>query len=297
MIYRSPAKINLSLDVLARRSDGYHELQSVVHCIGLFDTLSFDFGVGPGFSLRCNVTELMGDDNLCLKAARAWQAAAQPMLRRRFGGVRITLEKNIPSGAGLGGGSGNAATTLVALNQQFGNVLKETQLIAVATTLGADVPLFLRGGCALMEGIGERLSTLSPVSGAVVLIAPGQHASTPAVYRRFDEIGAPSQMSTPALCSALLQNLAEVAHSLGNDLCAAAQSLGVDVSLPISLLLQHGALGAQMSGSGAASFGLYASEEEAGRAAQSIREDAKLPTSYRVCAAPLLATGIERIEA
>jgi 4-diphosphocytidyl-2-C-methyl-D-erythritol kinase len=295
MIYRSPAKINLSLDVLARRADGYHELQSVAHCIGLCDTLSFDFGVGLGFSLRCNVTELMGDDNLCLKAACAWHDAAQPVLYQRFGGVRITLEKSIPSGAGLGGGSGNAAATLVAMNTFFDDVLSEEQLHAVAAGLGADVPLFLRGGCALMEGVGERLSTLPTQGGAAVVIVPDQHASTPAVYRRFDELGTPSQRSTPALLAAMKQNYAAAATCLGNDLRAAAESLGVDVARPVSLLLRHGALGAQMSGSGAASFGLFATEEEAESAAQKIRDDATLPATYQVFFAPLIAGGIERV--
>jgi 4-diphosphocytidyl-2-C-methyl-D-erythritol kinase len=239
----------------------------------------------------------MGDDNLCLMAARAWHEAAQPMLHQRFGGVRITLEKTIPSGAGLGGGSSNAATTLVALNTFFDDVLSDEQLHAIAANLGADVPLFLRGGCALMEGIGERLSTLPSLPGAVVVIVPDQHASTPGVYRRFDELGAPSQRSTPALLGAMSQGLTAAATCLGNDLRAPAESLGIDVARPVALLSKYGALGAQMSGSGAASFGLFAAEAQAENAAQEIRADARLPATYQVFAAPLIASGIARLVA
>ena len=153
MFYRSPAKINLSLDVLSRRDDGYHELQSVTHCIGLFDTLGLDFSGSPGLSFRCSDPALGGDDNLCLQAARAWLQATQLLAgkRRYFPGIRLTLDKKIPIGAGLGGGSGNAAATLLALNDYFDAPLDEMQLHELGARLGADVPLFLRGGCTLLE--------------------------------------------------------------------------------------------------------------------------------------------------
>lgn len=296
LIYRSPAKINLTLDIIGVRPDGYHELQSVVHCIGLYDTLSFDFGVGPGFSLRCNRPELVTDDNLCLRASRAWLEAARPKLRARFSGVRITLDKNIPTGGGLGGGSSNAATTLLAMNEYFDHVLNEDEQSTLAAHLGADVPLFLQGGCMLIEGIGERVSTLPALNGWVAVIVPNQHASTPAVYRRFDELGAPSQRSTPALLDALHHSdSSAIAAHLGNDLQDAAQSLGIDVQLPLELLNQHGALGAQMSGSGSASFGLFTDEAAALQASEAIRSAA--PQDYKVFTAPLINDGIVKLEA
>lgn len=298
LIYRSPAKINLSLDILARREDSYHELQSVVHAIGLFDTVSLDMTSSAGLSFRCSDASLSGDDNLCLKAARAWFQTTRNLEGRRsyFPGVRITLDKKIPSGAGLGGGSSNAAATLLALNEYSDSPLAEAQLLETAATLGADVPLFLKGGCVLMEGIGERLTPLPALDGWVVLICPDQHASTPAVYRRFDELGAESFRSTPALLEVVrAPDLNAVGAQLKNDLQTAAQSLGIDTEWPMELLKKHGAIGACLSGSGAASFGLFASQKDAHEAQAKIRDKANLPPGYRVFIAPLIDSGCERV--
>jgi 4-diphosphocytidyl-2-C-methyl-D-erythritol kinase len=295
LFYRSPAKINLTLDILSRRADGYHELQSVTHCIGLFDTLGLDLTGAPGLSFRCSDAALNSDENLCLKAARLWLQATQTLegKRRYFPGIRLTLDKKIPIGAGLGGGSSNAAATLVALNTHFDAPLNSAQLYELAAKLGADVPLFLQGGCALLEGIGEKISALPALSGHAVLVHPSQHADTPGVYRRFDEIGEFSPPSTPDLIQAVRAgNLQKVAANLENDLRKAAQSLGIDTAIPIRLLKKHGALGAQMSGSGAASFGLFESEGAARRAQENLRADAELPPKYQIFCAPLLASGI-----
>jgi 4-diphosphocytidyl-2-C-methyl-D-erythritol kinase len=303
MIYRSPAKINLTLDVLSRRRDGFHNLQSVVHCIGLYDELRFEFGVGHQFSLLCNDNQLTTDDNLCLKAARLWfeyiDSHYIPIVyMANWRPAHITLEKHIPMGAGLGGGSANAAATLMALNELYRSHLDEKVLHHLGAKIGADVPLFLKGGCVLMEGIGDRLSTLPTLEGAVVLIVPPQHASTPAVYRRFDELNAVTKKSTSALLEAIRRkNLSAAAHCLGNDLRFAAKDLGIDVELPSYLLKKYGALGAQMSGSGAASFGLFETLSAAQSAARTIRVDADLRDNYRVLVAPLIATGIEKIKA
>ncbi len=299
LLYRSPAKINLTLDILARRADGYHELQSVVHCIGLYDTISIDMSGSSGLSLRCSDASLGGDDNLCLKAARAWLQTAKALEGKRsyFPGIRITLDKKIPVGAGLGGGSGNAAATLLALNEYFDTPLSGEQLDEIAASLGADVPLFLRGGCVLMEGIGEQLTPLSAVPGWVVIIKPIQHASTPAVYREFDELQLESRRDTPKFLAAMHNGeLAAVASHVGNDLTAAAQNLGIDVELPLRLLKQNGALDAQMSGSGAASFGLFEAKALAEQAQQQIIQDAQWPAGYQSFVAPLIASGVELLE-
>lgn len=297
LVFRSPAKINLSLDILARRDDGYHELQSVVHTIGLYDTVSLDMTGSAGLSFRCSDPALSGDDNLCLKAARAWFQTSKSLEGKRsyFPGVRITLDKKIPVGAGLGGGSSNAAATLLALNEQADSPLDEGQLLEIAASLGADVPLFLKGGCALMEGVGERLSPLPALNGSVVLICPDQHASTPAVYRRFDELDADSFRSTPAMLQAVRAgDLKAVGENLKNDLQLSAQSLGIDTELPIKFLKKHGTIGTCLSGSGAASFGLFASQNEAREAESKINADVDLPANYRVFVAPLIGEGCER---
>ena len=306
MICRSAAKINLTLDLLAHRPDGYHELQSIVHTVGLWDTLTFEFDFGPGFSLRCNEPNLSGDDNLCLKAARAWLSATRERgLRLRFNGLRITLQKTIPAGAGLGGGSGNAAATLRALNADFAGVsgpapLDDTTLHAVAAKLGADVPFFLHGGCALMEGIGERLTPLPALTGWVVLVKPPLDLSTAAVYRQWDELGLASTKSTPVVQSELVGgDLSKVASALQNDLSSAARELGSNHEFLVNALLESGALGAQMSGSGSGVFGLFAGEEAARHAAVQMEErlsarDDRL--DHQVFTVSLCASAIEFLD-
>jgi 4-diphosphocytidyl-2-C-methyl-D-erythritol kinase len=286
---RSFAKVNLTLDVLERRADGYHELQSVVHAVGLWDVLHFEFS-GAGFSLRCNDAELENDDNLCLRAARAWQKAANIAVS----GLKITLQKSIPAGAGLGGGSGNAAATLRALNRHFDDCLGDAELLYVAASLGADVPFFLRGGCALMEGIGEKLSPLPAQRGWLVLVQPERGLSTPAVYRRWDEMNKSSLRATPALLAALQTGALEAAGgALGNDLAAAAQSLGVDVAGIAAALRQNGAADASMTGSGSCVFGLFSREEAARAAAERLRASGERSLFHRCFVAPLVAADVE----
>jgi len=289
LICRSSAKINLTLDLLELRPDGYHELQSVVHTVGLWDTLTYEFdtrgfdhepGSNPILSLRCNQPLLENDDNLCLKAARAWLASTHEQgLPPGFSDLRITLDKVIPSGAGLGGGSGNAAATLLALNRHFNHALDDVTLHGVAARLGADVPFFLRGGCALMEGIGERLTPLPSLQGWLVIIKPPLNLSTPQVYAKWDELEQTSPQSTAAMRTVILNGdissetrLTQMATALHNDLSVAAGALGLDVALLVEALLENGALGTAMTGSGSAVFGIFAGAEAAQWAASQIRE-------------------------
>lgn len=311
LIVHSAAKVNLTLDILSRRRDGYHELQSVVHAVGLWDTLTFDFDTNDGFRLECSDTRLEGSDNLIFKALRAWLSAAENHGFLWGPHLHVYLEKHIPMGAGLGGGSGNAAATLLALNHQHRDVLSEAELLRVAATLGADVPFFLKGGGALMEGIGEKLSPLPALDGWLVIVQPLQTLSTPQVYRAWDELNRESQRATPRLLEALndtdlrgtgltlkdltragLQqvdvappHLPGVAGALGNDLESAAQTLLPELRPLAAMLCAHGALGAQMSGSGSAVFGLFESEAEARHVAREIqsrhvRDDATLTLRF-----------------
>jgi len=325
MTIHSSAKINLTLDVLARRRDGYHELQSVVHAVGLWDTLrfTFDFNAPAGVQLTCNRPDLCGDDNLCLKAVRAWMIASESAGWMGPLHLHLHLEKRIPSGAGLGGGSGNAAATLLAMNRYHRDLLREEQLLHVAAHIGADVPFFLMGGCALMEGIGDKLSPLPALDGWLVIVQPPHGLSTPAVYRAWDELNQPSGRATPRLQGAMaahdlsgagltlddLQRAAQkhvalahfdlraVAKAMGNDLEAAARHLGLDARRLENLLRAHGALGAAMTGSGSAVFGLFESEAAAREAAARIeaRRD-KLSLSF-VAAVPLCGDALEFPEA
>lgn len=287
LVCLAAAKINLTLDVLARRDDGYHLLRSVVHSVGLWDTLHFEFGIGPGFSLRSNWPALMTEDNLCLQAAKAWVESAAAKTPQRFGGVRITLQKTIPMGSGLGGGSSNAAATLLALNHHHQNLLDPGELEKLALTLGADVPFFLKGGCALMEGIGEQLTPLPPVKGWVVLICPAFHAVTAEIFRTYDQTAPVSAASSnESFIEAVQQaDLNSIGGYLHNDLLDAATSGNFNPEPLLKVLLANGAIGASMTGSGSTLFGLF----KARRAAQDARSLIAdgLSKEYRVYAVPL----------
>jgi len=297
---RSCAKVNLTLDVLSRREDGYHELQSIVHSIGLWDTMSLE--PDTHFSLSCNVPSLESDDNLCLKAGRLWLETAQDYAPRLHG-ARIVLDKQIPFGAGLGGGSGNAAAILLALNALYRVRLPDKVLWSLATRLGADVPFFLRGGCALMEGIGDKLTPLPNLEGWLVLVQPPQPLSTPQIYRRWDELELPSARATSSLQSTLMAqsrpDLSYIGPKLRNDLRHAAQAEGVDVTTIIELLKREGALGAEMTGSGSAVFGLFEREESARDVAKQMRWESAAQShnqghhEWRVWVAPFCGQGVQ----
>jgi 4-diphosphocytidyl-2-C-methyl-D-erythritol kinase len=164
--YRAPAKINLVLEVLGKRDDGYHEIRSLVQTVNLCDNLAFE--IADDISLECIEPALQTKDNLVIRAAE--------LLREASGsnkGARIRLEKHIPWGAGLGGGSSDAAATLLALNGLWELKLTVSNLVELAARLGSDVPFFIHGGAALIEGRGEKVTTLPPSPPAhFVLMLP-----------------------------------------------------------------------------------------------------------------------------
>ena len=261
---RSAAKINLTLDLLARRADGYHELASVVHTVGLYDEITLELTRGGAILLECDSAELCGDSNLCARAVRVWNQTTGENW-----GARIHLKKSIPTGAGLGGGSGNAAAILVALRRASKIQVSAGALEKIGAQLGADVPLFVRGGALLMEGIGEKLTPLAPLQAHVLIIKPAVSLATPPMYRAWDESGLSSENRTPALlelwgAGAPLENLAARG---GNDFARVVNSVSAAPAHCTKLLREVGAMGAQMSGSGAACFGLF-DDENAARGAQ-----------------------------
>src|SRR5438309_4847915 len=169
---KSPCKVNLLLNILGKRPDGFHELESVLHPVGLYDHLRFTRG-GRGIQLACSDPALPADErNLAHRAAASFLQAA-----RLDEGVRIELEKKIPLAAGLGGGSGNAATTLLGLNELFGKPLSVKALHDIAATLGSDIPFFLQSKPGLGSGRGEKIQSLdffpAMQGAAFVLIHPG----------------------------------------------------------------------------------------------------------------------------
>jgi 4-diphosphocytidyl-2-C-methyl-D-erythritol kinase len=263
---RSAAKVNLTLDILERLPNGYHELASIIHTIGLWDKITIRASNTWGFT--CANTGVPVEDNLCLKAARLWvEAAHEAGLELNFSAAEINLQKNIPIGAGLGGGSGNAAAILVALNEhrlrRGETVLDEAKMHQIAIQLGADVPLFLWGGCLLMEGIGERLTALPPVEGWLVVVKPPVHGDTGEIYKAWDESPVPTKYSSEQLrfeleiSSETMTSLKKIGAALNNDLSEPARRCGIPVEETLNALQTTLPLGASMTGSGSACFAVY----------------------------------------
>lgn len=292
---KSAAKVNLTLDILSRRADGYHELASIVHTVGIWDEIDLEIHDGGEIAFSCNREELAGDGNLCVRAVRKWNEATG-----QNRGAQIHLEKRIPTGAGLGGGSGNAAAILLALNRATQNPISSAQLSAIGATLGADVPLFLEGGAVVMEGIGDRLTPLAPLSGWLLVVKPELSLSTPSIYRTWDHGGFESRNDTLNLLEIWNGgDLSGLAARLGNDLERAAAQITLAPARLIEILHQSGALGAQMSGSGSACFALFESETAARDGAQKLRAELAKDVQLRhsnLFVAPFCARGVEVLD-
>jgi len=191
----APAKINLSLRILGKRPDGFHELESLMAPIQLADTLEISHGVGKGVTLICNDPELTtGEDNLCIKAARAFRVATG-----LDHGISITLLKKIPHGAGLGGGSSDAAAVLKGLNKLFDHPMVHEELEQLAASLGSDVPFFLGNGPAWCRGRGEIIEYLKQdevlPGRTLLLIKPAFPVPTAWAYKQYAELaGTPSKL-------------------------------------------------------------------------------------------------------
>jgi 4-diphosphocytidyl-2-C-methyl-D-erythritol kinase len=173
----SPAKLNLFLHITAQREDGYHELQTAFQFLDYCDELQFEISDDPKIKLATPIAGVSNKDNLIVRAAKLLQQYANVTQ-----GTKITLTKNLPMGGGLGGGSSNAATTLVALNQLWQCGLNNTELAQLGLELGADVPVFIFGNAAWAEGVGEKLTAISPSEPWYVVIVPDCHVSTAEIF-------------------------------------------------------------------------------------------------------------------
>lgn len=265
----APAKINLFLQVLGKRADGYHDLRSLMCCVGLHDTLTLRMDAACN-AITCSDPGLPCDEkNLALKAALRFQRhlAAETPLEPRH--LSIHLTKRIPVGAGLGGGSSDAAAVLQALNQYYNTPLDRDQLMAMALSLGADVPFFIDGKPAIAQGVGERLAPygqLSPLS--VVIVYPGFGISTAQVFKNLN-LGL-TKCEKQLRYFPFKYGKFDTARHLCNDLeTVALQQFPVIGNIKEELLKQ-GASGALMTGSGSAVFGLFASIEAARQAGSAL---------------------------
>lgn len=266
------AKLNLTLDILGRRSDGYHDLRMVMQSVALHDDLTVEIGTGSGLCLSTNRTYLPNDErNLAAIAALRFGEAAGLDL----GGVTIDIQKDIPVCAGMAGGSSDAAAVLRALNELTGTGMSREELARVGEAVGSDVPYCVLGGTALCEGRGEVLTPLAPLPFChIVLCKPAFSVATPELFQRADCVRLCRHPDTVGLTAALdAEDLGGVARRLYNvfeDVLHPRKAQEVaDIK---NALLSYGALGASMSGSGPTVFGIFDSEEAARTAHEALSQ-------------------------
>ena len=286
---RARAKVNLGLEVLGRRPDGYHELRSLLWAIDLADWVTVE-ALADGIALECDAPGVPeSPDNL------AWRAA--DLVRREAGveaGVRIRIVKAIPVAAGLGGGSADAAAVLVGLVRLWDLRLSAAQLHALATRLGTDVPFFLGRGPAVASGRGERLRTVAaPPTVPLVVVNPGFPLSTREVYARLQPRDFSAGAHVRALVSALECGVAALAARVFNGLEGAVSGLWPGLAEVKTALREAGALAALMSGSGPTVIGIARSRSAALRIAEALAGRPWRTWVTRAVTGPALTIGRE----
>jgi 4-diphosphocytidyl-2-C-methyl-D-erythritol kinase len=280
------AKVNLTLKLLGKRPDGFHALESVMQMVTLADTLVLE--EADEFRFTCSEPALAGADNLVVRAAHLLGAHCAGAR-----GVHLHLEKHIPVQAGLGGGSSDAAAALVALNEFWQVRLPLEAVRTLAARLGSDVPFFLDGPAALVQGRGERVTPLQHHAALpLVLVQPAHGLSTAAVYGRVRVPAVTAREhwlpETTAMVRALeLGSPTRVATALVNDLEYPALTLYPELAMYRERLFAHGCLGVLLCGSGSALLGLCADTATAERAARELRHDCPWTTSCTFLPPPL----------
>jgi 4-diphosphocytidyl-2-C-methyl-D-erythritol kinase len=266
MHWLAPAKINLFLRVLRKRADGYHDIFSLMQKISLYDELTFAH-YPRGIVLHCPGSDLPeNDNNLVVRAAKAIFDYCDYQ-----SGIKITLVKKIPMTAGLGGGSSDAATTLIALNKLCSLKLKKNELIKLGAKIGADVPFFIFGNAALASGIGDKLKhlrNLPPLD--LILIKPSFELSTKMVY---ENLNLRLTMEKNNYSIPRILDLGDIVQVLHNDLESVSIKIHPELTDLKQMLLRHGALGALMSGSGPTVFGIFRNGNEAKKALKGIENE------------------------
>jgi len=253
--FKTPAKINLGLHIHKKREDGFHELETILQMVTWFDELQLE-GTSEKVELFCDTPEIPNDEtNLVVKAAR--------LLQKHFpgscAGVNITLKKSIPSGAGLGGGSGNAAGVLLALNHLWDLKISRENLIAISAELGSDVPFFLMSPCAIGTGKGEILEPINnPINLYILMIYPNLPLSTPWVYGNLKLKLTKHKNNISILANFLMRSeFAQLGAALYNDLEPVVFKRYPEILEIKNELLRSGAGGALLSGSGSTVFGIF----------------------------------------
>ena len=266
------AKLNLTLDVLGKRPDGYHDLKMVMQSVALADTLTVETGTGEGLEVRTDLSFLPNNEkNLAAAAALAFQTVTG----RDLGGVAIAIEKRIPVCAGMGGGSSDAAAVLRSLERMLGTGQDLAALARIGERVGSDVPYCVLRGTALAEGRGEVLTPLSALPHChVVICKPAFSISTPELFRAVDGVRLRCRPDTDGVLAALeagdLGGVARRMYNVFEDVLPPRQR--AEVAAIRSVLVQHGALGANMSGTGPTVFGLFDDADRARSAWEELRQ-------------------------
>lgn len=272
------AKINLGLDVLGKREDGYHEVRMVMQTIHLYDRVEIKKTRSPHIHVETNLYYLpVNEDNLVYRAAKLMKDEFQ--IKE---GVRIVLQKFIPVAAGLAGGSSDAAAVLVGMNRIFNLCLKQNKLMELGLKIGADVPFCIMRGTALAEGIGEKLTALPPMPKCPVLIAkPAISVSTKAVYEGLKLYDGMEHPDIDGVMEGIQQkDLKGVASHMGNILETVTIPMYPVIEDIKKLMLENGALNAMMSGSGPTVFGLFPNEKEIRRAYEALKQSGLAKNVY-----------------
>ena len=269
--FKTPAKVNLGLHVHGKREDGFHELETIFQMVSLFDDVELEL-LSSGIKLECDTPGIPTDDtNLVCKAALLLRKSYQVEGK----GVSIRLKKKIPFGAGLGGGSGNAAGVLMGLNRLWDLNIEREKLFTLAAELGSDVPFFLTSPCALGKGRGERLKVLEPCSKfQVLLVFPGFPIATSWVYQnlRLKLTKRPNNISILRK-NLSLSDITSLGSQLYNDLESVVIQKFPEVKVIKDELWAWGALGVLLSGSGSTVFGIFDDPEKAQVACASLNGD------------------------
>lgn len=270
MKLRAYAKVNLGLDVVRRREDGYHDVKMIMQTIQIFDQLDMEVREEPGIYLTTNLSFIpTNENNLVYKAAK--------LLMDRFDvkkGIKIHLEKVIPVAAGMAGGSSDAAATLVGVNQLFDLGLTQEALMELGVKIGADVPYCVMRGTALAEGIGEILTPLAPMPACYILIGkPEVSVSTPFVYKNLKLNEHTWHPDIDGMVQALNEgNLYGITERMGNVLETVTIPAFPEIQPIKDHMMEHGAVNAMMSGSGPTVFGIFDDREKAQWAYDKLKE-------------------------
>ncbi|MBE3592107.1 MAG: 4-(cytidine 5'-diphospho)-2-C-methyl-D-erythritol kinase [Thermoanaerobacter sp.] len=261
------AKINLSLDVLGKREDGYHEISTIMQSIDLADILEFE--KSDAIEILCDNPKVpVGEDNLIVKVINLLKEKYQ-----KKEGILVRLNKKIPLAAGLAGGSADAAATIVALDKLWNLNMSKEEKKEIALKVGTDVPFCLEGGTKLAKGIGEIFENLKVPSMSLLLVKPDIEISTKEIYDRWDRVNFKSHHATFLVAQAIQEgNIYKIAKNIKNDLELVTSRQCEVINQIKEELLKKGALGCVMSGSGPTVYGIFDDLERLKRAYEDLKE-------------------------